>query len=489
MSRRNLFLLIAAILISAVCHDRNTQNPHARYVAEGYEAIDGLALDRPSEQELVAGAMRGMVDVLRQRGDEHSRYFRPRAAQLFREDISGDFGGVGVRIRLLGDPPQLTIVGPPEPGTPAFYGGVKPDDRIVAIDGHSTAKLTMSDVLDHMRGKVGEPVTLSILRGKEDEAVTIRLERAVIQVPSVLGDRRLSDGSWQHLLEQDQRVALVRISTFGDKTVDELEQLLPALREAGAKALVIDLRNNSGGALDAAVAACNFFLPPNKLIVETRGRKGNVLEQYESWGGPYTDLPLTVLINGGSASASEIMAACLQDHGRTVIVGERSYGKGTVQQLLYMESGSSMLKLTTASFWRPSGVDIHRRPGTDEASPWGVLPDEGYDVPLDDETFLAFAKARSERDLMPVDQVDPDESALESPTETRDSDAVDDSGEEQVEETGDHKSQDPDASGAVEEAADEETPFVDSVLDRAVEYLQSLLDGSASLKLRPVYAG
>lgn len=477
MSRRNLSLLVAVFFVSIVCYSRGRQNPYARYVADGFEAIDTLSLDPPANEELVAGAMRGMVDVLRRRGDEHSRYLRPRAAEQLLDELRGGFGGVGVRIRLLGDPPQLTVIGPPEPGGPAYRGGVKAGDHIIAIDEEPTDGMSMDDVLDLMRGEVGEPLLLSVVRGEdaESEPISIRLIREIISVPSVVGDRRLKDGTWQHLLEQDGRIALVRIQTFGDRTVSELRQLVPELQSAGMRAMVLDLRENPGGSLDAAVAACEMFLPPNADIVETRERGGKLRQAYVGRGGPYTDFPITVLVNGNSASASEIMASCFQDNKRAVVVGQRSFGKGTVQQMHPLGPADAMLKLTVARYWRPSGKNIHRGVDDTEEDDWGVSPNEGYEVAIEEDRLLEWRLARSERDLIPIDETTDTQAADKSSPATEPA-----SPDEQA--PGEETFVDPWANEPphTDHHAEPETPapYTDEVLDRAVEYLQSLLDGN-----------
>jgi carboxyl-terminal processing protease len=203
---------------------------------------------------------------------------------------------------------------------------------------------------------------------------------------------------------------------------------------------VLDLRDDAGGALDAAVAVCDMFLPAGKVIVEIRGRDDLLVDRYVSSGsGKFSDLLLAVLVNQNSASASEIVAACLQDHGRAVVLGTRSFGKGTVQQLISIEAGRSLLKLTTANYRRPNGKNIHRSPTAKESDDWGVSPDPGHAVPLADKDYESYLKYRSERDLWG----DP---PPEDKTTGR-------------------------AGGA---------DFVDRQLDAAAEYLESLLDAEKS---------
>jgi carboxyl-terminal processing protease len=167
----------------------------------------------------------------------------------------------------------------------------------------------------------------------------------------------------------------------------------------GAKGVVLDLRGDAGGSLDAAVAVCEMLLPAGKKIVETRGRGGVVRQRYQTTeNGLFVNLPLVVLVNQDSASAAEIVAACLQDNGRAAVAGQRSYGKGTVQQLIPVQNGKSTLKLTWASFWRPSDAKIHRAAGEEESAIWGVVPDQGLERRLTDEELGRYYEYRSERD-------------------------------------------------------------------------------------------
>lgn len=401
MSLRNLLLFLTIAIISYACYVRAEQNPFARYVSSSYSIIDRWSLVNPPDQELFDGALNGMVEVLNKRGDEHSMFVDETDRDLFREDLIQEFGGIGVRILQLGDPPQLTIVGPPEPGTPAFNADIRSGDLVVAIDGKMTEGLVMQDVLALMRGPIGAAVVLSVIHSDEDEPVDIEIVRDVITVESILGDYRDENNKWQYHLLNDTRIGYMRITKFGDKTEEELTRHLAELTAEGVQALILDVRDNYGGALDAAVGISDLFLRAGLPIVTTRDRDEQIRERYVSTGrGGYLEIPLAVLINHNSASASEIVAACLQDYKRAVIVGERTYGKGTVQRLMPVQSGRSLLKLTSATYWRPSGDNIHRMPGDTEADPWGVKPDEEFAVPMDDEQYLLWRKYRYRRDLL-----------------------------------------------------------------------------------------
>jgi len=223
--------------------------------------------------------------------------------------------------------------------------------------------------------------------------------RRVIRVDTVLGDTRNADGSWNFFLEGHTGVAYVRINSFGEQTGNELRRVLDRLAQKGMKGLVLDLRNDPGGLLGAAIDVCDLFVDSG-VIVTTRRRDGSIRQTFTASGGakPYAKLPIAVLINHQSASASEIVAACLQDHGVAVVVGERSYGKGTVQELIDLEPGEGILKLTTASYWRPSGQNIHRTKDAKEEDPWGVSPNPGYEVKVEGKDLTNLMLWRLRRD-------------------------------------------------------------------------------------------
>jgi carboxyl-terminal processing protease len=402
MSRRNLLLLLGALLASYTCYVRAEQNPYARYVAAGFSIIDRWALGDTPDQTLFNAAMDGMVGVLREGGDEHSEFIDARHASMFREEIGQEFGGVGLRLRVLGDPPLPTVVGPPEPDTPAVEAGVHIGDRLLAVDGTTTAGLTIEQVTELVRGPVDAPVKLTLRPAGKDETREVTVDRAVILVESVLGDVRRPDGRWNFIVSEEPRIAYARITKFGDKTAAELALIVKQLAEGPEPltGLILDVRDDPGGSLDAAVDVSDLFLRAGQTIVTTRGRDEKVLERRMATGSGNAELPLAVLIDHNSASASEILAACLQDYGRAAIVGERSYGKGTVQRLMPVESGRSLLKLTSATYWRPSEKNIHRMPDDPPDAEWGVTPDPELTVPLTGEEYDAWRKARIRRDLV-----------------------------------------------------------------------------------------
>jgi carboxyl-terminal processing protease len=417
-------------------------------VAEAYETINAQSLERPPRQELVDGAMRGMMGVLNNRGDIHSVYIDPRRAAPFMDEMRQEFGGIGVHIRLLGDPSRLVLVGMPEPGSPAALAGIRANDQVLDIDGVPVDGMKQEEIIDRMRGGLGEAIVLTIRHEGEPESQEVRLVRDTINLSSVVGDRRYSDGSWRFLLDEDPRIAYVRLTSFGAKTVEELAETLLQVEALGARALVLDVRDNPGGALDAGVGVSELFLPKGAPIVEIRGRDGVVEDSYAaSADGAFLDIPMVVLINENSASASEIVAAALQDHGRALVAGERTFGKGTVQGLFPVESGKSYLKLTTSSYWRPSGKNIHRLSDASPDQQWGVSPDPLLAVELGEDQSMLQMLWRNSRDLTVFDPKSGERVSRPEPL----------SSEQEVELDG----------------------YEDRTLLRAVEHLQAQLDAGA----------
>ena len=411
MSRRNLYLLLATFAFSLVCYFKGEQNPYARYLLDGYGKIDHLALDDVPDEALFEGAMEGMVQVLNRRGDPYSELLAPQAAKRMGEELSQEFGGIGVVLEFKAEIPGYFIAHPPLAGLPADRAGIRRGDQIIAIDGVSTEGLTDRDfevVLQRMRGKPRKELRLSIRRPGVEEPLELSLKRERIEQPSIAGDIPLEFPKWEYLLEEDRRIALVRVMSFGDKTAGEIESLLTRLTREGMEGLILDVRRNPGGRLDSAIDVCRLFLPAGELIVETHGRGNKVIDSVSTTSdGPFTNFPMVVLIDGDSASASELVAGCLKDTGRAVVGGQRSYGKGTVQQLLYMQSGNRMLKLTSASFWTKGGERIQRLP---QAERWGVDPSPGLEVELTEEQHSEWLLARRERDRPATGARSPSES-------------------------------------------------------------------------------
>jgi len=395
MPPRNIAILVTTLAISVLCYSRI---PHHRYAALVAEAMDVVASEslRPVEpRTLFDYAMMGMVEKL----DPYSQYITADKLRPFHEELEQQFGGIGVTIEQDATTGRIVVVSTMA-DSPAYRAGIRAGDTLVAVEGRPVSELSYEEVRSRIRGRPGTAVRLTIRHVGEMQEHELLVERAVIVVPSVLGDVRDAEGNWVFTLENDPKIGYIRIISFGEKTFQELQATLGRLPEQ-LDGLILDLRNNTGGLLSAAVQTCDLFLEQG-VIVTTRGRGGKVRATYEATPSVAIspDVPLVVLINRYSASASEIVAACLQDHGRAVIVGERSWGKGTVQNVYPIEGGRSALKLTVASYWRPSGQNIHREVGAGEDTAWGVRPDPGMEVTLSEEQLDRLARLRQRRDIL-----------------------------------------------------------------------------------------
>lgn len=315
--------------------------------------------------------------------DRNSGYIPMDAFANLQDSINQEFAGIGIYIEQPEESEPVRIV-TPLVGSPALEAGLKPGDEIVAVNGQDVSDAELREVSGRLKGPIGTTVDLTVRRGEKETPITVR--RATIELESVTGDRRDADNEWVYRLEDAPGIAYVRLISFGEKTVGELGDVLVEL-DNDFDGLVLDLRGNSGGLLDAAVSVCDMILDSGR-IVSTEARGGVVDATYVAQPGTLVDpdKPIAVLIDNDSASASEIVAACLQDHGRAVIVGTRSYGKGTVQNILPLQYGRSALRLTVARYVRPSGENIHRSEDAADGDQWGVRPGPGFRVELDEET-------------------------------------------------------------------------------------------------------
>jgi carboxyl-terminal processing protease len=405
MPRRTLLVLCVVAVLSYACYRSARQNRYARYFSEIMQAVDENYVESIDDQQLFEGAIKGMVDQL----DPFSGYLNPRHAKHFKQVVLDQrFDGVGLAIATDPETGELRVTSAMV-GTPAYEAGIQAGDRITKIDGRHTTGLELEALSEQLRGRPGTAVTLEVLREGELPR-ELRLVRRQIKVDNVLGDTRNADDTWNYLLPGHDRIGYVRITSFGDHTAEELAAALEQLggppgkghdRGNALRGLIIDLRDNPGGLLDSAAEVAGFFLDKGDLLVTTRGRDAKELERWVVEApGAYRHLPLVVLVNHDSASAAEIVAAALSDHHRATIVGERTYGKGTVQSVIPVEGGRSVLKLTIATYWRPNGQNIHRIDHSRSDGQWGVKPDEGDDVELSKQDFAQWQRERHERDVV-----------------------------------------------------------------------------------------
>ena len=292
-------------------------------------------------------------------------------------------------------------------GAPAYVAGAMAGDTVLEVNGESTEGWNRDKAVEKLQGRPGSTVKLTVLHPEGEKTETLAIQRAMIEQPSVLADTRKPDDSWDFLIDKDAKIGYVRMAGFYKDTPEDFEKALDELKAQGMRALVIDLRNNPGGLLSAAVEISDLFVESGR-IVSTKGRntrersfdaeKGGIYDAPDDH--PEQGIPVAILVNEHSASAAEILSACLQDHHRAKIIGHRSYGKGSVQNLIELEDHESALKLTVATYWRPSGKNIHRFKDAKDTDDWGVTPDEGYEVKLTPEEQEAWYFARRDRDLL-----------------------------------------------------------------------------------------
>lgn len=332
---------------------------------EALSYVESNYVDEVESEKVIHGAIRGMLRTL----DTHSSFMPPDMYREMQVETEGRFGGLGIEISMRDD--VLTVVSPIE-GTPAFRAGIQPGDQILKVNGESTKEMSLVDAVKKLRGPEGTPVTIAIFRPGFTEPKDFTLNRAVIQIKSV---------RWTKL--QDD-VGYVKLRSFHKTTEEELEEALRDLGEQRIKSLVLDLRNNPGGLLEQAIAVANVFLEGGNLIVYTKGRLPNQnMKGFAKSEGFHVTYPVAVIINGGSASASEIVAGALQDLKRATVIGTQSFGKGSVQTIIPLSDGSG-LRLTTAKYYTPKGGEIHGK---------GITPDIVVEKPQAPEPQEGEAKA------------------------------------------------------------------------------------------------
>ncbi|MCE9547852.1 MAG: S41 family peptidase [Planctomycetia bacterium] len=401
MPRFNFLVICTVSIVALLCYQRVEHNPYVRYFSEALDTIHDEALEKIDRQPLFNAAVRGMTSLL----DEHTGFIVRANRERYQKELDQQLSGIGIEVHLDKDKKRLivanTIVGNPHPAADA---GLRSGDQILEIAGTPVDSLPLDDAVKLIKGPTGQPVSLRVLHEGDKTPVDVSVLRRDINVDAVIGDVRDDDGKWNYLLPTKPPIAYVRITEFGGDAAAQIREVLDGLNKRGElNGLIIDVRGNPGGYLDGADRICDLFIKPG-VIVTTRGRSDNItgqqdVEVHRSTGrGPYLNVPLAVLINQDSASASEIFAACLQDYHRAAIIGSRSYGKGSVQKMFPMEGGESLLKLTTAKWWRPSEVNVDRAKGAKETDVWGVHPDAEFKVPLTEEQETKRLQERQQRD-------------------------------------------------------------------------------------------
>lgn len=326
--------------------DEATAYPYIEMLTEALINVRKFYVTEKTYKEITLGAIHGMLESL----DEHSSFLESEEYEAMQDDTAGKFSGIGVTLGVQDG--VLTVIAPIE-DTPAFRAGMQAGDRIVKIGGEKTTGLTLRDAVHLLRGDKGTSVTIDVQAVDESEPRTLVIVRDDIVVPSVKGASIVRDG-----------VGYVRLTQFAKPSADELQEAITNLLSEGMDALVLDLRNNPGGLLTSAVEVAQKFLPRGAEIVTTRGRAGvsDAIVTRAAGDVRLLDFPMVVLVNGGSASAAEIVAGALKDQHRAVLLGDQTFGKASVQSVVPLRSDESMaVRLTIAYYYTPSGLEIHKK--------------------------------------------------------------------------------------------------------------------------------
>ena len=343
----SISLLIASGILAAKKDDNKNLYEQVELFSDAMSYVRSNYVEELKDKDLIYGALKGMLASL----DPYSQFMDPDSFKEMQIETKGEFGGLGIEISIKDG--LLTIIAPLE-DTPAYKAGIKSGDRIVKIDGVSTKEISLIDAVKKLRGKPGTTVAITVLRESEGKILDFTITRSNIQLESIKEASILESG-----------IGYIRLIEFQEKTSEDLKKALDKLKKEGMDSLILDLRNNPGGLLDVAVKVSEQFLKKDLVVVSTRGRIKEQEVVYRSQGGDGNGYPIVIMVNGGSASASEIVAGAIQDNGRGIILGEKSFGKGSVQTVIPLRDNSA-LRVTTAKYYTPSGRAIR-----DE----GIIPD------------------------------------------------------------------------------------------------------------------
>jgi carboxyl-terminal processing protease len=389
-----------------------------RSFADTVDQVERNYVQEVDRRELMEAAIKGVLSKL----DPYSSYIGPEEFGGFKTSVESQFGGIGIQITI--DDGQLTVLSPLV-GTPAYRAGIQAGDRIIKIEGEPTKGIDRDEAVRKLKGEAGTTVTFTVMHALDNREETVTLKREIIHVDTVLGDRRKPNDEWEFMLDADKGIGYIRLTAFSRDSAADLRKALDELVSSNLRGLVLDLRFNPGGLLNSAVEVADLFLADGK-IVSTKGRTIPERSWEAKKEGTYEGFPMVVLVNRYSASASEIVAAALQDHNRAIVIGDRTWGKGSVQNVIELESGKSALKLTTASYQRPNGHNIHRFPDAKETDEWGVKPNDGYEIKLADRELGRLVQHRRQRDILVAKSRSPHTEQLKTEDEQQDEAKPDD---------------------------------------------------------------
>ncbi len=358
-----------------------------RTLIDIHHQVSSNYVEPVDETKLQQAAIDGMLGQL----DPFTNYIPPAKKEDFDRMLEGTFKGVGIQLDQL-ENGNIEVVTPIE-GSPAFRAGVMAGDVILKVNGDQTAGLKLADVIKKITGELGSEVKLNVKHPTGEEAEIV-MKREEIVLPTVKGYSRKQDNTWNYFVSAKPKVGYLRITQFTPTTYDQVKEAMTAMLKDGMQGFILDLRFNPGGQLDQAVKIVNLFVPEGTIVV-TKGRnRPEDIKKATKEGALPSTFPMIVLVNEHSASASEIVAGSLMDNKRAVVVGQRSYGKGSVQELIPLDGNNGELKMTVAYYYLPSGRLVHKKK---DAKDWGVEPQ--IVVPMDEEQEKRMLKDRYEQDL------------------------------------------------------------------------------------------
>lgn len=362
-------------------------------IVDVHTMIDRLYVEEPDESAIQQGAIEGMLEKL---NDPYTQFVPAQLEEDFNKNLKGEYVGIGAEV-IMRD--GWLVIASPMDGSPSWRAGVMAEDRVLRIEDQSTYELTINECIDLLKGEPGTEVTITVERGGEE--LEIEIVRDHIKVQAVKGYMREDggEGEWRYLIDETSGIAYVRLTQFIPGCADEVLAAIERAREsAGGElgGLILDLRDNPGGLLDEAVAIADMLLEEG-VIVSTKGRVFEDHVERASGGGTLAHFPMVTLVNGVSASASEILSGALSEHGRSIVIGTRTFGKGSVQTVRPLSSGAGMLKITEQYYYLPSGRLLHRR---DDSQTWGVDPTPGYYLAMNNDERIAMLTARREQEVI-----------------------------------------------------------------------------------------
>lgn len=415
---------ILAIRLPSVAAQRSADYSYWAPLVDVYALVERHFFKEPDHEAMQEGAIRGMLEAL---DDPYTEYVPPSDVADFDRAIRGAYVGIGAEVST--EDGFLKIVSPMD-DSPAYMAGIEADDLVVGVDGESTYEEAINDIIDKLLGEPGTDVRLTVERtGGPDDIPPKGMEPSVAspadEAPGVAPGRIRFDlivtreriraatlkglhrdgEEWDYWVDPREKIAYIRITQFTDTTIPALSSTTKDLVDRGMRGLILDLRFNTGGSLQAAIEMADLFLPEGD-IVSTRGRTARELVARANTRGTLPDFPMVVLVNGVSASASEIVAGALADNDRAIIIGERTFGKGSVQSVHRLPSGEGQLKITEQYYYLPSGRLLHRM---DDSIEWGVDPSPGFYVPMTNEENRDMMRIRREEEVLRIDADGEDE--------------------------------------------------------------------------------